>query len=456
MNVGLDFGTTNSSASLYDGHAVTLLPLDPSSPNPRVMRTTLFMTREGERYIGRDAIDRFTTANVGRKIEYVWRNFGEYELVNDKGEITKQSIGALVDANQPGRLFQSLKTHLRDIEFTDTNVFGKRYSIEYLIAIVLRQIVDRVEAITHKPVSRMVIGRPVHYSNHPDGDETAIARMTEACHLADIPEFAFLPEPNAAALAYARTATERQKALVFDFGGGTLDVTIIETDGNGGSVVLSNDGVPVGGDIMDRRIMMGKMLPHFGSTATLGPQRLPFPAVIIDHLSEWQSILELSHPKFQRIIEEVMMTSTQPAKVAQLQTLVNQNYALPLYEIVEKTKVALSSQAQADVAMHVPGIDIDQTVERWDFERMIGPDVRTVAACIDRALASASLSPADIHIVLRTGGSSRIPVFVNMLTAKFGSAAMVEMDPFTGVAQGLGIAANDDALFAELQARLHP
>jgi hypothetical chaperone protein len=106
--------------------------------------------------------------------------------------------------------------------------------------------------------------------------------------------------------------------------------------------------------------------------------------------------------------------------------------------------------------MHVPGIDIDQTVERWDFERMIGPDVRTVAACIDRALASASLSPADIHIVLRTGGSSRIPVFVNMLTAKFGSAAMVEMDPFTGVAQGLGIAANDDALFAELQARLHP
>ena len=107
MNVGLDFGTTNSSASLYDGHAVTLLPLDPSSPNPRVMRTTLFMTREGERYIGRDAIDRFTTANVGRKIEYVWRNFGEYELVNDKGEITKQSSGALVDANQPGRLFQS-------------------------------------------------------------------------------------------------------------------------------------------------------------------------------------------------------------------------------------------------------------------------------------------------------------------------------------------------------------
>ena len=451
MHVGLDFGTTNSSASLYDGQTVTLLPLDPASPNPRVMRTTLFMTREGDRFIGREAIDRFTSANVGRKIEYVWRNFGEYELVNDKGEIIKQAIGALVDANQPGRLFQSLKTHLRDVEFIDTNVFGKRYTIEYLIAIVLRQIVDRVERITGEPVTRMVIGRPVHYSTQPDGDATAIARMTEACQLADIPEFAFLPEPNAAALAYARTATERQKALVFDFGGGTLDVTIIETDGRGGSVVLSNDGVPVGGDIMDRRIMMGKMLPHFGSAATVGPQRLPFPAVIIDHLSEWQSILELSHPKFQRIIEELIGTSTQPDKVMQLQTLVNQNYALPLYEIVERAKVALSSQDSANVSMHVPGISIDQMVERWDFERMIGPDVRAVAACVDRAVRAAGLQHSDIHVVLRTGGSSRIPKFVQMLTEKFGSAAMVEMDPFTGVAQGLGIAANDDAMFEQIR-----
>jgi hypothetical chaperone protein len=275
--------------------------------------------------------------------------------------------------------------------------------------------------------------------------------MTDACQLADIPEFAFLPEPNAAALAYARTATERQKALVFDFGGGTLDVTIIETDGRGGSVVLSNDGVPVGGDIMDRRIMMGKMLPHFGSAATVGPQRLPFPAVIIDHLSEWQSILELSHPKFQRIIEELIGTSTQPDKVMQLQTLVNQNYALPLYEIVERAKVALSSQDSANVSMHVPGISIDQMVERWDFERMIGPDVRAVASCVDRAVRAAGLQHSDIHVVLRTGGSSRIPKFVQMLTEKFGSAAMVEMDPFTGVAQGLGIAANDDAMFEQIR-----
>ncbi|MFM7679112.1 MAG: hypothetical protein ACKO83_09735, partial [Roseiflexaceae bacterium] len=74
MHVGLDFGTTNSSVSLYDGTNVTLLPLDSFSINPKVMRTTLFIMREfngktyqpGPRFIGREAIDRFIQSNVGR------------------------------------------------------------------------------------------------------------------------------------------------------------------------------------------------------------------------------------------------------------------------------------------------------------------------------------------------------------------------------------------------------
>jgi len=452
LYVGLDFGTTNSSASIYDGQHLTLLPLDPVNPNPTVMRTTLFMTREGERFVGREAINRFTTANVGRKIEYRWQNFGAYELVNDKGEIIRQTIGALIDSNQPGRLFQSLKTLLRDADYESTEVFGKRYELEFLIAIVLRMIMTRIEHIVGQPIDRMVIGRPVNYADDPEQHALAFARMRKACELADIPDFAFLPEPNAAALAFARTAQARQRALIFDFGGGTLDVTVIETDGAGGSRVLSNDGVPIGGDLMDQRIMKGKLLPHFGSQSTVGPQRLPFPAVITEHLTEWQHILELSKPKFQRIIEDLLISSSQPDKVQQLQTLIMQNYGLPLFEAVERAKVTLSQHPQTDMRMQVPGINIDQPIERWDFERLIGPDVRAVAACVDRAVAAAGLSHADIDVVLRTGGSSRIPAFVTMLTKRFGNSAMVEMDPFTGVAQGLGIAAWDDALYAQLKA----
>jgi hypothetical chaperone protein len=120
---------------------------------------------------------------------------------------------------------------------------------------------------------------------------------------------------------------------------------------------------------------------------------------------------------------------------------VRRNYGLLLYEAVEQAKVRLSESAEAVVSMHMDDIDVDERIPRWDFERLIGPDVRQVERCIDRALAAADLTPADIDVVLRTGGSSRIPRFVRMLTEKFGAERLQEMDVFTGVASGLAIAA---------------
>ena len=80
MRVGLDFGTTNSSAAIYDGRRVRLLNLDPVNNAPAIMRSTLFITREGVPFIGREAINRFTEANVGREIEYEWRYIGDAEV----------------------------------------------------------------------------------------------------------------------------------------------------------------------------------------------------------------------------------------------------------------------------------------------------------------------------------------------------------------------------------------
>ena len=144
MRIGLDFGTTNSSAAVYDGQRVRLLDLDPANTTPAIMRSTLFITREGVPFIGRAAIDRFTEANVGRVIEYEWRYVGDAEVtLADVGTVV-QALYAVVDANMPGRLFQSLKSHLRDSSFGGTDVFGTRYTLEALIAIVLRLIVRRI------------------------------------------------------------------------------------------------------------------------------------------------------------------------------------------------------------------------------------------------------------------------------------------------------------------------
>src|SRR4030095_16894424 len=124
MRVGLDFGTTNSSAAVYDGKRVRLLNLDPINNAPTIMRSTLFMTRDGVPFIGREAIDRFTEANVGREIEYEWRYIGETEVTLADVGTVMQALYAVVDANKPGRLFQSLKSHLRDSSFAGTDVFA--------------------------------------------------------------------------------------------------------------------------------------------------------------------------------------------------------------------------------------------------------------------------------------------------------------------------------------------
>nr|MCU0494350.1 Hsp70 family protein [Chloroflexaceae bacterium] len=296
MRVGLDFGTTNSSAGFYDGDRLTLLPLDPVNASPSILRSTLFMTREGAPYIGREAINRFTESNVGREIEYEWRYIGEAEVTFADFGTTMQALYVKVDANAPGRLFQSLKTGLRDRGFTHTNVFGRYYTLESLIAVVLRLILERIESHTGTKVTGMVVGRPVHYATDPAADALAFERMQAACKLAQLPEVTFLEEPSAAALSYARTAQGEQHVLVFDFGGGTLDVTIMRLDGKGGRSVLSTDGVPVGGDLLDQRLVMGRMLPHFGAGTTLGPRRLPFPNHVLEHLAEWQTFTDLTQP----------------------------------------------------------------------------------------------------------------------------------------------------------------
>lgn len=452
MRVGLDFGTTNSSAAITSGANVRLLQLDPVNANPTVMRSTLFITRAGVPSIGREAINAFTEANVGREIEYEWRNIGEAEVtMADVGTVV-QSLFAVVDANTPGRLFQSLKSHLRDSSFIGTDVFGTRYTLEALIAVVLRIILQRIEAELGEPVDGLVVGRPVHYSTEQRLDVLAITRMRQAAELAGLPPIVFLPEPTAAALAYAATAQKAEHVLVFDFGGGTLDVTVMAIDQHGRRDVLATDGVPIGGDLLDRRVVMGKLLPHFGAGATLGARSLPLPAVLLEHLSEWQSIVDLTQPRYLGLIDEAIRSGDKPHELQALRTLVRENYGLPMYEQVERAKVRLSETRETIISMHVPGIDFDEPIERWDFERLIGPDVRTIATCIDRAVAAAGITPAEIDIVLRTGGSSRIPRFVKMLTEKFGIEKLREMDVFTGVASGLAVAAADDTMWQRLAA----
>ncbi len=445
MRVGLDFGTTNTTAAVYDGDKVTLIPLDPVAANHEVLRTALFITPEGERQIGRAAINAFTEGNVGREIIYERRSLGTLKQTYAEVGTIEEEIVGLVDVNSPGRLFQSLKTMLRDPSYVRTNVFGVEYTLEQLIAFILREIRRRIEAFLGTKVTALTVGRPVHYAATAEGDALAIQRMTNACALAGLDAVSFLPEPIAAAYAYAAYQREQRNVLVFDFGGGTLDVTVMAINGTE-RTVLATDGVPIGGDILDSKIVTGALTPYFGAGARLGPRKLPLPAVLLERLNDWQSILELHTPKILQVIDEAVRTGDKPQELQALRALVRENYGLLLYEAAERGKRELSSAPEATIAMHQGVINFDHRLPRFEFERLIGPEARAIAACTDRVVQAAGLEPEQIDVVLRTGGSSRIPKFVRLLSERFTAERLREQDPFTSVGAGLAIAAYDSAL----------
>lgn len=457
MQVGLDWGTTNSSAAVYDGRTVQLLPLDPINASPTVLRSALFISREGEVSLGRAAIDRYTEGNVGREVEYRRVYVGTTELTFADIGTVQQALFTDVDANAPGRLFVSIKLALADPTYSSTNVFGARWTVEELVALMLQRITQRVRDETGEDVDEIVIGRPVHYSAEPRNDQIAIERMRAAAELAGLRNVRFLAEPTAAALTYTRRQNRTQHVLVFDFGGGTLDVTITRIEPDGTRTVVATDGVPVGGDLLDQRVVMGKLHPHFGAGAELGPRRLPLPAFLLDHLAGWQTIVEMHNPRTLDIIEEAIRSSNRPQQLRALRALVRENYGLPLYEMVERTKRELSDAERVTLALHVGDIQFDEPLERWDFERLIGPDVRAVDACIDRTLAAAGLVAKNVDVVLRTGGSSRVPRFVRLLADKFGSDRLLDdgQDIFTSVATGLGTLFVDRTLRQHLEATGH-
>ena len=219
----------------------------------------------------------------------------------------------------------------------------------------------------------------------------------------------------------------------------------MRSEANGDNKFLATDGVPVGGDLLDKRLVLGKLTQYFGQGAKMGAEKLPVPNYIYEQLGQWESIIELSRPEHIKVIQDAVKTSDKPKHLRALQTLVQENYGLPFYEAVERTKVALSSSAESKVTMQMGKVLLNAPIARADFERLIGPDARSVEQCIDRALNAAGLGADDIDVVLRTGGSSRIPLFERLLRNKFGPLKIEDMDAFTSVASGLAIAAYENA-----------
>jgi hypothetical chaperone protein len=440
MRVGIDFGTTNSGVGVFDGEILRILPIDQSGADAGVVRTLLYLTRNDQVYVGQAAIDAYYEQNIGRARRMVKEVVGEILVVAAEVPPHLRSVHVMVDELMPGRLFQSLKSGLKEASFKGTQVFGQMYTLEALIGLYLGKVRKRIKDVLGQEVTSVVLGRPVNFGSDASLNAMAERRLRAAAQSAGFDDITFELEPVAAALAFERTIRRPQNILVFDFGGGTLDLTVMRIGGQERKV-LATGGINIAGDTFDREIIRHRLLDHFGRGTTIGERGLPFPIHLTEALTHWQEIPALSAPKTLRLLDEAQRTGSNPSRVRALESLVVNNYGFAMFDAVEQAKRDLSDAYSAVIRLWAKDIDLWQMLTRAQFEALIAGHRRTIAARVEDIVERSGLNPDEIDAVVRTGGSSQIPCFIALLAERFGVQKLRLENTFSGVTAGLAIRA---------------
>src|ERR1044072_8004487 len=205
------------------------------------------------------------------------------------------AINSYLDADTKGRLIVSIKSYLASSLFTSTSINGRNYTLEDLIAIILRRLRTAAMEQFDTGASQVVLGRPVRFSGADtvEDEKLALQRLTAAAELAGFKQISFELEPVAAAYQYETQLDRDELVLIGDFGGGTSDFTLARLGPGrkkaGHSPVLGTSGVAIAGDTFDSRIMMRLVAPKLGLGShyiSLGKE-LPVPVWVYSQLSSW-------------------------------------------------------------------------------------------------------------------------------------------------------------------------
>ncbi len=332
--IGIDLGTTNSCVAVVEGGNATVIT---NAEGGRTTPSVVGFTKTGERLVGQVAKNQAVT-NAGRTVASIKRHMGsDYKV---------------------------------DID-------GKKYTPQEVSAMILQKLKADAEAYLHDTVTEAVITVPAYFT---DAQRQA---TKDAGQIAGLTVRRIINEPTAAALSYGIDKEEDQTIMVYDLGGGTFDVSIIEM-GDGVTEVLATAGNNrLGGDDFDQRIINW----------------------MIDEFKKSDGI-DLSGDKLamQRLKDEA-----------------------------EKAKITLSATPSASIS--IPYITADATgpkhlsmeLSQAKFNELTSDLVQSTMGPVKQALSDAGLKPSDIKKVLMVGGSSRIPAVQDAVKSFMG------MDPFKGI-----------------------
>lgn len=411
---GIDFGTTNSALSVYRNGKVEVVAVDASERGGELMRSVLYFSEENEIFAGHEAIRQY------------------------------------VGDGAAGRFMQSIKTFLPNTSFDNTEIFGKRYTIDDLVAIILKKIKVKGEAHVGCPVDSVVLGRPVLFSTDASKDAVAEKRLEKAARKAGFKNIWFQYEPVAAALSFEETLQTGQERIVFigDFGGGTSDFSVIRVKGGDfarsdrRSDVLSLGGVYVAGDKFDSQIMWDKVAHHFGRYArytTMGKDDwVSIPKSIIYTLCQWHRIPLLRARKTREHIRVIKDTTDDRRAIEHLENIINDNFGFFLFQAIEKAKCELSDSNHSVISFVERDLCISEELGKGEFEVINADNFRQIESCIDEVIARSGLQASQMDSVFLTGGTSKIPRVQALFEKRFGVGKLEKRDAFTSVVHGLG------------------
>ena len=413
---GIDFGTTNSSLGVLEDGKSRAVNICNFGSDEKTLRSALFIDEEHEIFVGQQAIKEYVDSG------------GYY-----------------------GRFMQSLKAFLPSQSLSEARVYGRRYTIEHLVSLLLSEIKRLGEESTNQPLDDVVLGRPVFFSENEENDRLAQKRLEDAARRSGFKSIQFELEPVAATLAYLESLPKgtEQTILMSDFGGGTSDFTVMNLRAGADlsfeqkrERVLAIDGVYIGGDTFDGRLMWEKITPNFGRYVkykSMTGQTLDMPSNIVRTLCEWHKLPFARTRETQRNLREIRMTADHPEQIENLEYIIWENKGFAIFQAIEQAKKSLSSELESTIQFRDRQLNISEHVTRSEFEEMLSEDIGAITACVKRCLQTAKLNADGIDKVLLTGGSSYIPAIRDIFETGFGSEKVIVLDAFTSVAQGLAL-----------------
>jgi len=440
LKVGIDFGTSNSGVAVYDGQHVKLLPVDPKNVLPEVIKTVLYITKDYRTYLGQEAVETYYRDNVNRQRRYVKQWAGEIDVYGADMHYVRD-IFVYVDELKPGRLLQYLKTALRKDNYQGTQIFERYFTVGDLAQTYLSLLKKRAEDVLGETIDAVTLGRPVKFSEHPEQDHKAQETLRQAAHEAGFKEVDFELEPIAAALDYEQSMTEPQNVVIFDFGGGTLDIAVMRL-GDAKSLrkreVYASGGVDIAGSDFDRTIIEKRMLSHFGYGKV---KHHPEIMDMIHAIPDWMALPELGTPINRNILEKAIQAKVVPVRLKALESLIYNDLAFTFYNRVEAGKIALSNEGATVISLEDKDISLWELYARSQFESDIQHYLIDVEKVLLETIAKSGLDVQEIDAVVKTGGSSNIPLFTGMLARIFGAEKVKESNSFSSVVAGLAIKA---------------